>query len=137
MKTEFFILASILGWGIGSFLMKYATGQLHPIVISAISLSLYMVLLPLLWAFMKFDHTINTTGIVYALLASLFMCIGSLGFSYALRSGGPVGQVTILSTLYPALTLLLSMIFLGETLSVKKGIGVVLAVISFIFLGLK
>lgn len=137
MKTEFFIFATILGWGLGSFLMKPATNYAHPIMISSISLCLYIILLPMMWLFIKFDHHITFTGVSYTLAAALCMCVGTLGFSYALRSGGSVGQTTILTALYPALTLMLSVIFLGENMTAKKGIGVVLALVSFILLGVK
>jgi len=137
MRPELYIIASIFGWGVGSFLYKYANDSMHPIVVSTVSLGLYLILTPLLWIFMKFDHAISWSGVLYTTGASLFMCIGTLGFSYALRSGGAVGQTTILTALYPALTLLLSMIFTGESVTIKKGIGIALALVSFILLGFK
>ena len=137
MRPEFFIIASILGWGVGSFFYKFANNVLHPIMVSSIALCLYMVLLPAVWITTKFDHAITTGGIIYTVVGSLFMCVGTLGFSYALRNGGDVGKTTILCALYPALTLTLSMIFLGETLTIKKGMGIILALISFGLLSLK
>jgi transporter family protein len=137
MRPEFYILASICGWGFGAFLYKFANNVLHPIMVSSIALCFYIVLMPLMWVFVKFDHTITTAGLAYALAGSLCMCIGTLGFSYALHSGGEAGKITILTSLYPALTLALSMIFLGEALTIKKGIGIILALISFVLLSMK
>jgi len=138
MRPELYIMASILGWGVGSFLYKGATNSgVHPIMVSSLALCLYIVLMPMIWIFVKFDHAVTLGGVLYTLAGSLFMCIGTLGFSYALRSGGAVGQTTILCALYPALTLVLSMIFLGESLTIKKGIGVLLALTSFVLLALK
>jgi drug/metabolite transporter (DMT)-like permease len=137
MGPQFFIIASILGWGVGSFLYKGANATIHPIMVSSIALMMYVVLMPFLWVFVKFDHTITTGGLIYTLVGSLCMCIGTLGFSYALRSGGSAGQTTILCALYPALTLTLSMIFMKEDLTIKKGIGIVLALVSFAILSLK
>ena len=137
MTSQIFIIITILGWGIGSFLYKFANNLLAPIMISTIALILYVILLPILWIFVKFDHTINTAGIIYTVAGSLCMCIATLGFSYALKSGGEVGSTTILCALYPALTLILSMMFLGEQLTIKKGIGIALALISFSLLSIK
>jgi bacterial/archaeal transporter family protein len=137
MRPEFYIIASIFGWGMGSFLYKFANNSVHPIMVSSIALCLYIALVPFLWIFVKFDHAVTLGGVIYTLAGSLFMCIGTLGFSYALRSGGPVGQVSVVTALYPALTLTLSMIFLGESLTIKKGIGIVLALISVALLSLK
>lgn len=136
MRPEFYIIGSILGWGVGSFFYKFANNTLHPIMVSSLALCLYIVLMPILWVFIKFDHSITLGGVLYTLAGSMAMCIGTLGFSYALRSGGAVGQTTILCALYPALTLGLSMIFLGESLTIKKGIGVALALVSFILLSI-
>ena len=133
-----FIIASILGWGVGSFLYKGATNSnVHPVMISSIALIFYIVLMPLMWMFIKFDSSITAIGLAYTLAGSLCMCIGTLGFSYALQSGAPVGQTTFLIALYPTLTLMLSMIFLGETLNIRKIIGMCLALISFMILSLK
>jgi len=137
MNSNIFIIITILGWGIGSFFYKGANNALAPIMVSSISLLLYMFLAPFLWIFVKFDHAINTVGVIYALTAALFMSIGTLGYSYALKSGGEVGSTTILCALYPALTLILSMLFLGEQLTIKKGIGIALALISFSLLSIK
>lgn len=137
MRPEFFIIASICGWGFGSFFYKFANNSLHPIMVSTIALCFYSILLPGMWLFVKFDHTININGVLFALIGSLCMCIGTLGFSYALRSGGAAGMTTIMCALYPALTLTLSMLFLGESFSLRKGVGVFFALISFAILSLK
>jgi bacterial/archaeal transporter family protein len=137
MKTEYYVLASIFGWGIGSFLYKNASASVHPIITSTIAMGLYIILLPLVWFIIKFDHTITANGIIYSLLGALCMCIATLSFSYALYSGGAAGKMTILCSLYPALTLLLSMFFLKETINIKQGIGIVLALISFALMSLK
>jgi transporter family protein len=134
MRTEFFIAATILGWGFGSFFYKLANNTVHPVMVSTIAMALYLFLLPMMWVVVKFDHAVTLGGVLYALIGSLCMCVATLSYSYILRNGGAVGQTTILTSLYPALTLVLSMMFLGETLSIKKMIGVMLALISFAIL---
>jgi transporter family protein len=59
-----------------------------------------------------------------------------MGYFYALRQGS-AGSITVLTSLYPAVTLLLSMIFMGETINFKQGIGCALALIAFVLLGSK
>jgi drug/metabolite transporter (DMT)-like permease len=138
MPYLFFVVASILGWGIGSIWYKMATSSgLHPLMMSIIALVFYAALTPLLWIFVKFDHTITAIGVAYTLIGAAFMCVGTLGFSYALRSGGAAGSTTFLCSLYPALTLVLSMIFLGEVLTIRKIIGIALALVSLIVLSSK
>jgi bacterial/archaeal transporter family protein len=137
MKTQYFVLMSILGWGIGSFLYKFATNSMHPITIAIFSLLTYATIIPFAFIAMKVDMSINFQGIIFTILSSLFLCCGTLGFSFALKSGGAAGEITSLTALYPALTLTLSCIFIGESLSVRKIIGIGLALLSVIILGAK
>jgi transporter family protein len=137
MSSQYLIIASILGWGVGSFLFKIANTEIHPLMVSTLSLGVYALLVPLIWFFMKFDHAITTTGLVVTILGSLFMCVGTMGFSYACRAGGAAGQVTILTALYPGVTLLLSMYFLKEEVSFKQGIGIGFALVGFLLMSRK
>jgi drug/metabolite transporter (DMT)-like permease len=137
MKTEMFILIAILGWGVGSFFSKLSNTAMHPLMVASVSLLTYMVVLPLALIFSKFDHSVSVQGIVVTVVGSLCMCAGTLGFAFALRNGAPVGQATILAALNPMITLALSMIFLHEGMTVRKGIGIIFALVSFFFLSLK
>jgi len=69
-------------------------------------------------------------------LGGAFMCVGSMGYFFALRSGG-AGEITTVCALYPALTLMLSCLFMGETMTLKKGIGIALALASVLVLSRK
>ena len=106
-------------------------------MVSSVSLGVYTLLVPLIWFFMKFDHAVTFTGVAVTIIGSLFMCIGTMGFSYALRAGGEAGQVTILTALYPGVTLLLSMLFLKEQVNLKQGIGMAFALIGFLLMSRK
>jgi transporter family protein len=133
---QLLILLTILGWGIGSLFYKIANDNMHPIMVSAAVTVLFSIITPLAFVFLKFDHKFNTVGIVTAVLGGACMCAGSMAYFFALR-GGHAGLITALTSLYPALTLVLSMIFLGERLSFKQGIGILFALASFILLGSK
>jgi len=136
MSPQWLIIFSILGWGVGSLFYKVANDNVHPLMVSTIVTIVYIILTPLPFLFLKFNTTVNATGIIFSVLGGLCMCVGSLGYFYALK-GGNAGAVTALTSLYPALTLLLSYFFMKETLNLKQGIGMVLALISFVLLGMK
>lgn len=132
-----FIVIAILGWGVGSFFSKLSNTAMHPLMVALVSLITYMVVLPLAIAFAKFDHSVSFQGILVTVIGSLCMCVGTLAFAFALRNGAPVGQATILASLNPMITLALSMFFLHEGMTTKKGIGIAFALISFFFLSQK
>lgn len=135
-SEQYLILLSILGWGIGSIFYKIANDNIHPLMVSTIITIMYIILTPIPFIFMKFDHSINSVGFIFSILGGLCMCVGSLGYFYALRTSN-VGVVTTMTSLYPALTLLLSFLFLKETIHWKQGFGIMLALISFALLSSK
>lgn len=129
-------LISILGWGIGSIFYKLANNSIHPVMVSIFVTALYVILDPLALVIFKVDYTVNTAGVIYSLLGGFTMCLGSLAFFYALQKGA-AGEVTVLTSLYPALTLILSMLFMKEEMSWRKGIGIGFALISVFILSKK
>lgn len=136
VSSIYLLIVSILGWGIGSFFYKGANNNIHPIMVSSIATCVYAIITPTYFIFLQFDRSVNTTGVIYALLGGLFMCVGSMAYFYALRAGA-AGQVTSITALYPTLTLILSCMFMGESLTFKKFIGVIFAVAAAFFLSLK
>lgn len=130
------VIISILSWGVGSLFYKVANDSIHPIMVSTIVTAMYVVLTPLSLVIFKVNYNINTTGVVYSLLGGFTMCLGSIAFFYALQKGA-AGEVTVLTSLYPALTLILSIAFMKEELSFKKAVGVGLALLSVFILSKK
>lgn len=137
MSNTSLIMIAIIGWGVGSIFYRVAAVNISPIITSAIITAIYIILTPLAFIFFKIDTTLNAAGIWASILGGLCMCAGTLGYFYALRNGGEAGATTILTSLYPALTLLLSALFLHETISFKQGIGMCFAVISFLLMSIK
>jgi transporter family protein len=136
MPTQYLVLLAILGWGIGSLFYKVANDNIHPIMVSTIVTFVYIVLTPFTFLLMKFDRAVNPIGLWFSILGGICMAVGSMGYFFALKRGG-AGEITTVTALYPALTLVLSMLFLSEELTWKKGIGIGLALISVIVLGWK
>lgn len=136
MQSQYLIIFAVLGWGIGSLFNKVANDNMHPIMVSATATVVFIILLGLTFAFYKFDYKVNSTGIIAATVGGLCMCLASMAYFYALR-GGHAGIITALTSMYPVLTLILSMIFLKETITMRQGIGVVFAIIAFILMSFK
>lgn len=136
MSPQYLILFSILGWGVGSLFFKVANDQMHPIMVSTCVTITYLICTPMAFLFLNFDRTTTPTGIVFAVLGGTAMCVGSMAYFFALRGGG-AGEVTTVTALYPALTLVLSCLFMGEIMTLRKGIGVALALVSVVILSWK
>jgi uncharacterized membrane protein len=136
MSLTYLIILTILGWGIGSFFYKPANDQMHPFMVTTIATCMYVIITPITFFFVKFDKTVTVPGVTCALLGAIMMGIGSIAYYFAIKKGG-VGEIAAVTSLYPALTLTLSMIFFHEEMTWRKGLGIGLALISAVVLSWK
>jgi len=79
--------------------------------------------------FVNFKIATHPLGVSLALLAGFLGFFGSFLFLYAVNKG-PLSIIVTLSALYPVLTITLAVLFLGETITMKQGLGIVLALVS-------
>jgi transporter family protein len=86
-----------------------------------------------LLGFMRLDfHIIGTSC---AVLAGLFSYVGVYYYFKAAKLN-PVGLIASVTSLFPAVTVVLSMLFLGEKASVKRLAGVTLAIVAVYLMNL-
>jgi bacterial/archaeal transporter family protein len=136
MNLQYLIMGTIFSWGVGSIFYKMANDHVHPIIVATCVAAVSIVLIPLAFIFVKFPKEINTAGITYAVVGALCMDIGTLAFFFALKKGA-AGNITAVTSLYPAVTLVLSLIFFHEGINIKKTIGLTCSLVGIYFLGLK
>src|SRR6185369_7219712 len=128
MAAWLIFAASCVGfWGVWGFVAKLTTMRgVHPLALSAIS-SLTAGLTA--WAsFYVIGAPWEKNGgiIAFALLTGICGSAGAIAFFLALRYGR-ASLVVPFSALYPAVTILLSLLFLGERPSLTQALGMLLA----------
>jgi transporter family protein len=124
-------LGAFAFWGVWALLPKFALRYVDArsaIVYQAIGVATVAFLLA---ASMAFKPAWDWRG------ASLGVITGMLGFGGAIfylfaLSRGPVGLVAVSTALYPALTILLAWLLLGEPLTPRQGVGLVFALIALV-----
>jgi bacterial/archaeal transporter family protein len=121
-------LLPIALWGVGALLQKVATDKVSVECATAAFLvgELPVALLTPLLAPMQWHLPATTWGLL--LLLGLFFGLGNLTLLYAYGSAGKAAIVTPLASLYSFVTIPLAVILLGEHLSTREGLGIVLAV---------
>jgi transporter family protein len=72
-------------------------------------------------------------GVLLALLTGVFGILGAWMYLQAV-STGKVSLVVSFTALYPILSILLAVVFLGETLSVRQGVGIAMAMLSMLLI---
>lgn len=137
MATWLIYAASCVGlWGVWGFVAKLTTARgVHPLALSAISSVTGAVLTWLTVYFVQPPLERAVPNLTFALVTGVCGSLGGIAFFLALGHGR-ASIVVPLSSLYPAITILLSLIFLGESPSLTQGIGIALALIASILLGL-
>ncbi len=116
-------------YGLWGFLPKLALRHLD--VRSALLWEVAGMLLAglCLFASNRFQAAFHPRGVLFAMLTGLCGLSGTLFFFAAARQG-KISVVASFTALYPLVTILLAVLLLGESLSLRQGIGMVLALIA-------
>lgn len=132
MSTILCLIITIIGWAVSQNLWKIACKTLPPPAIPLIGALCSMMLLPVYyWILRKTSVPTALTlklswqGITWAAAGYLVSAIGTLTYMYVL-SQKDVSQTVSIVSVYPALTFLVAVIFMGEAFSFAKFIGLLL-----------
>jgi drug/metabolite transporter (DMT)-like permease len=122
-------LAYLLGYivlvGVASFLQKFSMKELSPYQINFLmAVGMAVTAIPALWLHQG-NLSVPIKSLPLGAPIGLFMALGSISYVLAL-SKLPVGAAAAISTSYIVLVVLLSWIFLHESLSWLKIIGILL-----------
>lgn len=112
-------------------------GKLHPLQVFIVGCCINLFLLPIYALTLKTTNVPNSWdigSIVLCVLGGLSSVIGTVSYIYGIRTG-ELGAIAVLSCAYPLLVVLLSVLFLGETITVSKIIGITLVMVGVIVLG--
>lgn len=130
----FFILLTILFWGIGAFLGKAVLkngSSIYTYILEAMgTLTIaFLVSLSFRKEFVTVVSNFNWWGYIFGILWGL----GTVTFIVALKYK-PASIVLPLTSLYPLTTAVLAVIYLGETVTLKTGAGIACAILAAILL---
>jgi transporter family protein len=123
-------LLPIVLWGVGALLQKVATDQVSVEYATAAFLAGELPVAFLTPLLVKMQWNLPGTTWVLLLALGLFFGVGNLTLLYAYGSGGKAAIVTPLASLYSLVTIPLAVMLLGEHLSTREGLGIVLAVLA-------
>ena len=122
---------TMICWGIWGFIPKMTTRYISPL-----SASVYEGLGSAIFGFiilasLSFKPEVHPKGVSLALVTGLIGMLGALFYLFAM----PKGKVSVIATiaaLNPVITIGLAYFFLKEPITIKEGIGMILAVIAII-----
>jgi len=124
--TGYAVLA-LFFWGGWGFLTKTAVRHLPAQGVFLVGILGYLPVLALLFQGTGWRIPWHPAGWATAAAAGLCTSLGLLCYVRALAAGGQASVVVPITGLYPVVTLILSWLFLQESLSLRQGAGVLLA----------
>jgi transporter family protein len=122
-------ILSMLAWGIWGFIPKLTTKYISPVsaviyeVLGGIIVGVFLLF------FVGFRPEVQIKGICLALLTGIVGFLGALCYLMAVRQG-KVSVIVTMTALYPIISIGLAYGILHESLSIKEGIGIVLALVA-------
>ena len=126
-------LAVVVMWGAWAFLVKLASQHLSWQEIFILSNLVFFLFTLGLLLYVKPSFAGSSQAVFYALLAGTIGSLGTISF-YTALSLGKASIIVPLTALYPVVTVILSVLFLHETLTVKQALGVALAIAAILLI---
>ncbi|MCL4503743.1 MAG: EamA family transporter [Deltaproteobacteria bacterium] len=124
-----FSLLAVGLWGLWGFLSKLATLQLSAGAAYLMSIAGHLAVIAFLAATGGLAIPWQPAGLAAALAAGICMAFGLLFFFRAL-AGGAASVVVPLTSLYPLITVVLSWAILQEDFTLRRLVGVALALVA-------
>jgi drug/metabolite transporter (DMT)-like permease len=128
-----FLLGYVVMVGVASFLEKFSMKQLSPYQINFLmAIGMLVTAVPALWI-KEGSLAVPAKALPLGAPIGLLMAIGSICFVLSLAKV-PVGMATAISTSYVVLVVLLSRLFLHESIGWLKTAGIALTITGVVLL---
>lgn len=92
-------------------------------IISAI---IYVMMMPIWYSVAPKDASFNFAGIFYAVLCTVLHILGAVTFGLLLKQSNSTGALAVMVSSSPAITILLSVLFLQEKFEMRHFIATLL-----------
>jgi len=117
---------TVIFWGLFGFIPKITTRYISPTSASVYAAFAGIPVALIILAIMRFQLDTEPRGVILASITGVLGMLGALAYLVAV-SRGPVSLISPFTALYPAFTILLAMVFLGETLVLRQWVGIGMA----------
>lgn len=128
METASLLIVVILGWGLFHNFARIAAQHLPVPAMQLVAASCWILAIPLYVYLLNKTTTPykwNVSGIAWCAAAFLVSNIATFAYMYVL-SKNDVSKVVGIATSYPALTMMVAVLFMGESFTWQKFVGLIL-----------
>ena len=128
-------LTTFIFWGFWGFLPKLTTRFISPLSATLFEVVGGILVGIVVLAVTRFRPDFNLNGLLLALMTGVVGFVGALSYLVAV-SRGKVSLVVSFTALYPIFSILLAVLLLKESFSVRQGAGVILGLIAMLMIAL-
>jgi drug/metabolite transporter (DMT)-like permease len=129
-----FGLAALFAFGLAAVFQKLATNRVSAETAFAMFALAFLPSAVLIFVAERWPQKLEAGPVICSVVGGLLNGIGVLATLAAYRSGGKAAVVTPLAAIYPVITVIIAMTFLGERLNALQATGSILAIIAAFFL---
>jgi len=130
LVSSFFALLFFGLWGFFSKLALFHVNARFALILQTIGVVITTLFL---LKGVEFRDFFNTRGAHFGILTGVSYGLGCLFYLMAADKGKLITVVT-LTALYPLVTILCSFVWLNETITIKQGIGIVMALAAIVIM---
>lgn len=125
-NSNFLLIICVFIWGLTTFMQKLSADKMSPVLMQIIIGVAFFIFVPFAIVHQGGLGNLkwNTTSVVLSFIAAVLSILANILMYSALSNNKNTGSSTMLISLYPAVTLILSAIFLHEQFSAGKILGV-------------
>ncbi|HLC71605.1 MAG TPA: EamA family transporter [Candidatus Nanoarchaeia archaeon] len=136
-QKEWFVFAilALIMWGLWGFFPKLSTNYINPKSALVYEVLGSVIVGVIIFFLVGFKPEVHPKGIIFALLTGIAATLGTLFFLYAV-SRGKASTTVVITALYPLITIMLALLILHEPISLKQGIGMLLALAAIILVAI-
>ena len=121
-----FGLFALIVWGVWGFLPKLATRYIEPRSVLVFQTIGSILVTIVILATIDFKPELHTKGVTFAIVTGIIGTLGTASFLYSIAKG-KASIVVTMTALYPIITVILSLLILKESITIKQGIAIILA----------
>lgn len=121
-----FGLFALILWGVWGFLPKLATRYIEPQSVLVFQTIGSILVTIVILATIDFKPELHTKGVTLAIVTGIIGTLGTASFLYSIAKG-KASIVVTMTALYPIITIILSLLILKESITIKQGIAIILA----------
>jgi len=126
------IIYCILLWGTWGITEKMALKHMSPFMVQLVSAEFAILIAPVLYFYIKSTNVPfiwNVQGVMWSSLTMILATLASISLLIALHKNDS-GIIIGLTSIYPIITAILGIVFLGEDATIRKFFGIIIMFIG-------